>query len=526
MDVAAYHERTKHRFERYAAGPETLDWHAQPDPFRRFSGCVQRPLPLMADDYAVPYADLYKAGVVTARPVQRNTVALLLEISLGLSAWKQYGTDRWSLRCNPSSGNLHPTEAYVVAGGVAGLDDGVYHYRVDEHLLERRCRFVEGGEPVLLLGLTSIHWREAWKYGERAYRYCQLDVGHAVAAVAFAAAALGWTVTPLLNWSDEALARLLGTDRQADFGAAEAEHADVLLAISSGPAASPDAAALLARAAAGQWQGHANVLDPRHLYDWPAIDEVAAAAVKPETVEAPDAGADAWPPPLPGTGDEPAARLFRRRRSAQAFDGATPLDASTFYRYMDRLLPRSLPALPWAPRVHPILFVHRVDGLASGLYALPRRGGAVELLKTALRDEFDWQPVADAPAHLPLFHLVSANAQRTAARLSCHQAIAADSAFSLAMLAEFAPTLAGAPWRYRHLFWEAGALGQILYLEAETDQRRGTGIGCFFDDAVHELLGITDDGLQSLYHFTVGTALHDPRIASLPAYGHLKSNRA
>src|SRR5437660_12483691 len=36
-------------------------------------------------------------------------------------------------------------------------------------------------EDSFLVGLSSIHWREAWKYGERAFRYCQHDVGHALA---------------------------------------------------------------------------------------------------------------------------------------------------------------------------------------------------------------------------------------------------------------------------------------------------------------------------------------------------------
>ena len=31
-------------------------------------------------------------------------------------AWKQYGASRWALRVNPSSGNLHPTEAWIVRG--------------------------------------------------------------------------------------------------------------------------------------------------------------------------------------------------------------------------------------------------------------------------------------------------------------------------------------------------------------------------------------------------------------------------
>jgi hypothetical protein len=51
---------------------------------------------------------------------------------------------------------------------------------------------------------------------------------------------------------------------------------------------------------------------------------------------------------------------------------------------------------------------------------------------------------------------------------------------------------------------------------------RGTGIGCFFDDAVHELLGLVDDRYQSLYHFTVGHPLEDPRLTTLPPYSHLR----
>jgi len=102
--------------------------------------------------------------------------------------------------------------------------------------------------------------------------------------------------------------------------------------------------------------------------------------------------------------------------------------------------------------------------------------------------------------------------------VDCHQAIAADSAFALGMLAEFEDTLSAAPWRYRQLHWEAGLLGQTLYLEAEARGLRGTGIGCYFDDAFHELLGLSGKAFQSLYHFTVGKPLSDPRITTEAPY--------
>lgn len=95
------------------------------------------------------------------------------------------------MRCNPSSGNLHPTEAYIVSHGIKGLQDGLYHYASRSHALEQRCHSTTKHPPGLWIGLSSIHWREAWKYGERAFRYCQLDVGHALAALRYAAGLMG-----------------------------------------------------------------------------------------------------------------------------------------------------------------------------------------------------------------------------------------------------------------------------------------------------------------------------------------------
>ena len=111
----------------------------------------------------------------------------VLRHALGLSAWKQFRDLSWSLRVNPSSGNLHPTAAYIVSGATSGLANrpGVYHYAPDRHELELRCVFEERAwesvclehSHTVLVALTSIHWREAWKYGERAFRYCQHDLG-------------------------------------------------------------------------------------------------------------------------------------------------------------------------------------------------------------------------------------------------------------------------------------------------------------------------------------------------------------
>ena len=88
------------------------------------------------------------------------------------------------------------------------------------------------------------------------------------------------------------------------------------------------------------------------------------------------------------------------------------------------------------------------------------------------------------------------------------------------MIAEYQEALSThGPWFYRRLFWESGAIGQVLYLEAEAAGVRATGIGCFFDDPVHQTFGFKDLAFQSLYHFTVGGAVDDPRLTTLPPYG-------
>lgn len=522
----AYHARTKHTLKAYAAGPETLDWDMQPDPFRLFMGAPRLALPLRAHTLKTRFCDLFGASAPLPAAPTLDKVALLLELSFGLSAWKELGPDRWALRCNPSSGNLHPTEAYVLTQGIEGVDDGVFHYVSRDHTLELRCALEQVSGPRLLVGLSSIQWREAWKYGERAFRYCQLDTGHALGALRYAAAALGWGVRLVPDVDSATIAGLLGLDRDEDFPKAEREDPELLAEIVLSPDADVGAPLLLAPAVGARWMGTANVLDHHPLYRWPAIDQVSEATHAAEGAATPDADPGALCaalplPPAPALGRTSAAALILGRRSAQRFDARSPVAAADFFRILDALMPRAaLPFDVWdfAPRLHPILFVHRVAGLAAGVYALPRRPGMEETLKAAMREDFAWRRVEDAPAHLPLFQLAAADARGITRTVSCHQAIASDGAFTLAMLAEFEPLVSADPWRYRQLHWEAGLLGQALYLEAEAAGVRGTGIGCYFDDELHRLLGLDGIAFQSLYHFTVGYPVADTRIRTEPAY--------
>jgi hypothetical protein len=212
-----------------------------------------------------------------------------------------------------------------------------------------------------------------------------------------------------------------------------------------------------------------------------------------------------------------------------ALDRVTSIARADFYGLLERLVPRPGRApfdlLPWEPRVHLALFVHRVDDLAPGLFFLERHAGVHDELVRQLGPEAQWTRPPGCPETLRLFRIGEADVCRAAASISCGQEIAADGALSLGMLAEYAGPLAAGAWNYRRLFWETGVIGQVLYLEAEARGVRGTGIGCFFDDPVHAAVGLEGERLQSLYHFTLGGPVEDARLVTRPPYEHLDAAR-
>lgn len=164
----------------------------------------------------------------------------------------------------------------------------------------------------------------------------------------------------------------------------------------------------------------------------------------------------------------------------------------------------------------------KADATRTGSYLLARSTETLAELRRALHGEWAWWKVEQVPEHPPPYQLTVGDAREAARVISRHQDIAADSCFAVGFSTGFADPFQSASWVYRELFWKTGLLGQLLYLEAETVGVRATGIGCFFDDAVHRLLGLDGLAWQSLYHFTVGGPVEDRRVRSLPPYAHLR----
>lgn len=531
--VLDYHQRTKHRFDRYAKAPSTLDWDMQPAPFRHYTDTVAHALPLVSQlretgSWSTWLAQPFGQRVAQSAKINRAAVGALLNLALGITAWKTLGPDRWAVRANPSSGNLHPIEAYVITAGVDNFADGVWHYDPLDHALNQRAVFASRTLPpgTLLVGLTSIMWRETWKYGERAFRYCALDCGHAIAALSYAADILGWRLVERCDLSSKQLAALLGVDRTADFPgdpSTEYECAEILLEICADNIEPIDIEKLSAAAHAANWIGVATVIDKRPLFRWPIVEVVASATekiqLKPAQLIAPlFASQSALLLASPAEERRRAVDIILGRRSAQRFDARYNMSAAQFAAIVDML--KRVHMIGGLPRLALLFFVQRVDGMVPGIYLLPRTPAQLHELRDVLPNNCALMPNAQIPGLLQL-DATSPDPQvfrRVLRSLHCHQDIAATANVAVCMLAPVVSAVTKNAADYRNLLREAGMIGQALYLQAEAVGLRGTGIGCYFDDPVHDFIGLSGGNYQSLYHFTLGLPIADARVAVGSAY--------
>ena len=259
---------------------------------------------------------------------------------------------------------MHPTEVYVVLNALDKLapQPAIYHYAVDAHALEQRYNFTAQEWQTLysqlpaksfLVALSSIYWRESWKYGERAFRYCNHDLGHALGALAIAAACMGWRIQLLDGYTDEELQQFLGIEPAHP---QEPEYAECLVLVcprESQAVTQIELGGLLNSNERSQFKGQPNQLSPEHC-PWPIIDDIYNATRKQERQIF-----KAFPKKY-----EPAAELcpatqisayniIRRRRSAVKMDAKTNIDKPRFYHLLQRLAPAGNPTsfdcLNWPP---------------------------------------------------------------------------------------------------------------------------------------------------------------------------------
>ena len=178
---------------------------------------VALPAPVLEGSTSVEAA---LAGRGSVREYSGRAVGLA---EVGQLLWAAQGITQGGRRTAPSAGALYPLEIYVLAGNVDGLEPGLYRYRPQGHELARTAAEDRRGAlasaalgqgqvsaaPVVLV-IAGVIERTAVKYGDRAERYVQMEVGAAAENIYLQAGALGLGTVFVGAFSDGRVAQVMG----------------------------------------------------------------------------------------------------------------------------------------------------------------------------------------------------------------------------------------------------------------------------------------------------------------------------
>jgi SagB-type dehydrogenase family enzyme len=486
-----FFEATKHPSRIRHAG--VMDWTNRPAPFKVYQERPGIPLPSPSRS-RVPALE----AIAPSRFEPSGTgpsfedLSRMLVYGAGVTHLLPDERPVHSFRTYASAGALYPVEVYVACADLPGLRAGVYHFAPNEPAVVRlhegdRRSFVaraSGLEPAVrsapvVLILTGIPWRTAWKYTERGYRHLFWDAGMIVANMLALAAAAGQPARLILGFADREIESLLGLDGRSEFPLA-------LLAVGSGtpvePSDDPPEAVSFPTGPLS-----------RRVIEYPMITEVndAGRLETPQAVAAWRTMGAALPHPtvreMDGLPSEPPPddleTVIRRRGSARVFAGG-----AISRPVLEDVLTTATRGIPtdYGPEgsrlVEPFLIANQVNGLEPGAYVF-RDGGFSLLREGNFRDQ--------------------------AALLSLQQRLAADAGathFLTADLGEVMGTLGDRGYRAAEL--EAGTVGGKMYLAAYAHRLGATGL-TFFDDPVTEFFLPEASGRSCLLVVALGQS---PRL--------------
>ncbi|MBI2528101.1 MAG: SagB family peptide dehydrogenase [Candidatus Rokubacteria bacterium] len=492
----AYHAGTAHSPRSVRAEGHVLDWEIKPAPFKIYPDLPAVPLPRDLPALEIDTLAALAGAAGDPCPLDLDRLASLLFFSAGVTRRKAYpGGGEMYFRAAPSTGALYQTEVYVVAGAVAGLAPGVYHFCPGDFAL-RRLR--EGdfrgamavaaaddgvGRAPATLVLTGLYWRNAWKYGARAYRHLFWDSGTMLANALAAAAALGLGARTVMGFVDREIHGLLGLDPGK-------EAALVLLPVGpEGASAGPPPVVVPLQ--------HRVVPLSSSEVEYPAVQAAHADSCLASAAEVIE-----WresPAPPPASGAEPAlpalpsprgaaGRGLRAtilaRGSTREFSGeAISAEAlSTALKHATRPWPGDAPS----GLVDLYVNVHAVDGLGPGTYYYRRQAHALEPLREG-------------------------DVRRDSAFLCLEQPLGGQSSATVFFLADLGAVLARFGNRgYRLGNLEAGLVGGRLYLAAYAQRFGATGL-TFYDDAVVAFLSPHAAGKDAIFVTALGRPVARPR---------------
>lgn len=465
-----YHELTKYN-------PRSIDklgpvqWDHQPPPFKEVHAenriDLLPSLRRLLDD--LPH-DPGKAP--PEKVASLDSLTRLLFFTLGLTARMSHGGESdLFLRAAPSAGGLYPTELYVAVRGVDGLSDGLYHYHslrsalypvwqgdfwadLRHYFLDQSA--IESAKVVLLM--TGLYGRSAWRYKERAYRRILLDTGHALGNLIEVCREMSWDYRLLGGFIDAGLEELFFLGAGEEFpllGIALGEPGTLPPEAGQLPGPEPAQAVLdLPTSAAMQvQQNHCERLRDKQGLREPVRRSVASAPYTPHAEEA-----------------ESILPLILKRRSCRKFKGnGIPVDEMRDLLGFALRSDATSEGAEWrlAPGMIDLhLVVLDVPGLDAGVYALN-----AETMRWRLTRAGDFR--------------------QDAYQICLGQELAAECAFLLIYTADMAALAARYGDRgYRYACIDCGQIGERINLQAIHLGLGSSGIGGYYDDLANELLDL------------------------------------
>jgi SagB-type dehydrogenase family enzyme len=462
----------------------SLDWANQPKVFKEYAGVISLPLP---KELKIPRGKLSdilgESGAASLRkPLDMETLSLILLLSYTHTARTRAPEGDFFFRSAASAGALYPTEIYVSTHDVKDINNGLYHFAVQNHSLDLLRKGAVSGaihreDSRLAFFLTSIFFRSAWKYRARAYRYHLLDTGHVAENLILALKALDLPFGVTYDFDDAAVNRLLGLDDRK-------EAALAIFEVPGGRDFSPELKDPVAPLPESVLQ--ASRVSAKET-DYPSIREIHEAGIpvvssKPgeEMARALGVSPKAWtsirtPRIWPEVTDYPDAVL--RRRSRRNF-----VRKALSKESMDALL-HTMCRSEGCPHEESLavgFLAGQAEGFEPGFYLLDK-------------EEKAWAMVSAGQLM----------AKSTSICLDQAWLVNAGVHFLFLSNLEVLEKAWGARG-YRHAMLTAGRLGQRIYITAEAMGVGCCGIGALYDKEAMDLLTLNQSS-RLLYLVAVGT---------------------
>lgn len=170
----ADHDATKHSYASVQMNPNYVDASTQPASFKVYPKFYRR-----------------------VRLNLDNPIHHFIWLTSAVTLEKTYKNVSYKLRVNPSAGGLYPTEVYVQIRQIEGIIDGIYHLEVENNCLTLIYELIDDGLESYIIPtkcisgfiflISCVYYRSSWKYQQRSMRYCLLDSGHHLGAIAASA---------------------------------------------------------------------------------------------------------------------------------------------------------------------------------------------------------------------------------------------------------------------------------------------------------------------------------------------------